>query len=221
MFSSIANRYDLGNTVLSMGIHHLWRKTLLDLVALEKGEYALDLCTGTGDLLPGLEKQFPKVTGADFCQPMLELAKVKNPSEKRHLVQADALNLPFADNTFDLVTVSFGVRNFADLQKGLSEIYRVLKPKGRIIVLEFGQPQVPIFSILYKWYSKNIMPLIGGAVTGNKSAYTYLPETAKNFPCSIDFENELQRAKFFPEVTKPLTFGIAFLYQARKVERKV
>lgn len=217
MFASIARRYDLGNTVLSFGIHHIWRAMLLKQAAREPGECALDLCTGTGDLLPGLERQFNEVIGADFCQPMLELARSKaGGSAKRKLVQADALNLPFENDSFDLVTVSFGVRNFENLQKGLQEIQRVLKPGGRLIVLEFGQPTLPIFGALYQWYSKRIMPIIGGLVTGNKEAYMYLPETAKNFPCGEKFEEQLKQAALRPELTRALTFGIAYLYQGRK-----
>ncbi|MCO6430447.1 MAG: bifunctional demethylmenaquinone methyltransferase/2-methoxy-6-polyprenyl-1,4-benzoquinol methylase UbiE [Deltaproteobacteria bacterium] len=216
MFSSIAGRYDLANSVLSMGIHHSWRRKLISVVPADPSLSALDLCTGTGDLLPLLMERFGKVTGADFCLPMLEIARQKPSCKGASIVQADALNLPFADGSFDIVTVAFGVRNFADLDRGLAEIWRVLKPGGSMLILEFGQPKNRLFGWLYNCYCRYLMPLIGGALTGNRAAYQYLPETAKNFPCRQEFIAILERHGFQQCSFQSLTGGIAYCYQARK-----
>lgn len=218
MFDSIAHRYDLGNSVLSFGIHHYWRKRLLALVPDSAQAAALDVCTGTGDLLPALRKKFGKVVGVDFCLPMLVCASRKSAIQMSNatLLQGDGLRLPFAENTFDCITVSFGVRNFANLQQGLAELLRVLKPGGSLLVLEFGQPTLPLFSHLYRWYSVWIMPRIGGLVTGNAAAYTYLPETARVFPCGDQFGGILRSTGFQPKKTLALTGGIAFAYHAEK-----
>jgi demethylmenaquinone methyltransferase / 2-methoxy-6-polyprenyl-1,4-benzoquinol methylase len=216
MFSAIAHRYDLTNSVLSFGIHHWWRRVLLKKAPSRRDIIALDLCTGTGDLLPILSRRYSQVVGADFCRPMLDVADKKYGSHKGiSLCQADALDLPFADNSFGVVTVSFGVRNFESLQKGLREIQRVLAPGGRLLVLEFGQPK-GLFGFVYRWYSKVIMPWIGGVLTGNRTAYEYLPATAKAFPCGRKFEAELQAAGLMPVRTSALTFGIAYAYAADK-----
>ena len=220
MFGSIAPRYDLANSVLSMGIHHLWRRQLLGtLKGLELKEI-MDLCTGTGDLLSGLRRLSSKanLVGADFSKEMLEQASlradVQNSSAK--LTIADALNLPFEDNTFDLITVSFGVRNFEDLNKGLTEIHRVLSTGGQIRILEFGQPNGVIWPALYNFYSKHIMPIIGGIVTGNKEAYSYLPSSAAQFPCKEKFLEALTRAGFSESSYSTMTSGIAYLYSGSK-----
>jgi demethylmenaquinone methyltransferase/2-methoxy-6-polyprenyl-1,4-benzoquinol methylase len=219
MFDSIAHRYDVGNSVLSFGIHHYWRRRLLGMVAKNPDGMALDVCTGTGDLLPLLKKKFGKtVVGVDFCLPMLECAEQKPLIKEAQatLIQGDGLCLPFADNTYDCITVSFGVRNFANLAHGLIELRRVLKPGASLLVLEFGQPTIPIFSQAYRLYSSVIMPRIGGLVTGNSSAYTYLPETARVFPCGDQFEAILSDAGLSPQRTLSLTGGIAFAYHAVK-----
>jgi demethylmenaquinone methyltransferase/2-methoxy-6-polyprenyl-1,4-benzoquinol methylase len=209
MFSSIACRYDLANTVLSMGIHHLWKRSIAQ--AVPKNSAVLDLCTGTGDLLPLLKKRAGTVIGADFCFPMLEIASKRS---KIPLCQADALNLPFTDAQFDAVTVAFGIRNLEDRAKGLSEIYRVLRPGGILLILEFGQPTIPVWSELYIFYSKFIMPLIGSALTGNKFAYEYLPETSKAFPSRELFSAELKESGYTNISYRSFSGGIAYLYTA-------
>ncbi len=216
MFASIAPRYDLANSVLSFGIHHIWRYTLTHMLPASKDKLVLDLCTGTGDLLPLLRKRFGTVIGADFCLPMLENAEKKFPNNEYRLIQADALNMPFPDASFDIVSVAFGVRNFEQLEKGLLEISRILKPDGKLLVLEFGQPQNKIFAALYNFYSKHLMPLIGGLISGNKEAYQYLPQTAASFPCAGAFESILKTCGFSGAKTRPLTFGIAYAYLADK-----
>jgi demethylmenaquinone methyltransferase/2-methoxy-6-polyprenyl-1,4-benzoquinol methylase len=217
MFSDIAPRYDLVNSVLSFGVHHYWRKVLVRLLPPSKDKIVLDLCTGTGDLLPILTKRFGKVMGADFCLPMLERAgkKLKSCPETK-LIQADALNLPFNDESFDIVSVAFGVRNFENLERGLKEIHRVLKPGGSALILEFGQPGGIFFGPLYNFYSKFVMPNVGGLISGNKVAYEYLPETAKKFPCAENFNSILKSCRFSDTVYKSLTGGIAYCYSAKK-----
>jgi len=220
MFSSIAPRYDLVNSVLSLGIHKIWRKKLLSFLDADclKGP-ALDLCTGTADLAIALrERGVPKVIGLDFCLPMLELGKNKVGSHDSGVMlgQGDALNLPFRSDTFSLVTVAFGVRNFENLSKGLAEIFRVLRAGGTLIVLEFGQPSIPVWRQLYHLYSRWIMPGIGGLLSGNRQAYTYLPQTSANFPCRQQFLDLLESEGYLPVRYRSLSGGIAYIYQCTK-----
>ncbi|MCB9030280.1 MAG: bifunctional demethylmenaquinone methyltransferase/2-methoxy-6-polyprenyl-1,4-benzoquinol methylase UbiE [Deltaproteobacteria bacterium] len=217
MFSTIAGRYDLTNTVLSGGMHHIWKRNLVKMIPKDGSSTILDLCTGTGDLLVPLAKRSGTVCGADFCVPMLEQASPKVDRRTNiSIIQADAHKLPFEDGAFDAVTVSFGVRNFKDLEQGLSEIFRILKKNGEIIILEFGQPQNRFFRAFYDFYSAWIMPLIGGILTGNKEAYRYLPSTSKNFPCGQEFCQKLTQIGFKNPKYKLQTFGIAYLYSAEK-----
>lgn len=218
MFASIAPRYDMGNTVLSMGIHHLWRRRLIQMIPdSEKARCILDMCTGTGDLLPLIQRRFPgdRVLGADFCFPMLEEAHKKCAVEQTPILQADALQLPFADNSLDIITVAFGVRNFESTEAGLKELHRVLLPGGTLLVLEFGQPE-GLFGHVYRWYSRVIMPVIGGLVTGNRDAYQYLPETAARFPAEESFCKLLTQTGFARSEFSRLTMGIACIYRGSK-----
>ena len=215
MFGSIAHRYDLTNSVLSMGTHHLWRKTLVRMAPELKDGLALDVCTGTGDLIPLLEKRFGRCMGADFCFPMMQAGQGKFSTRPKFL-QSDALCLPFPDRSFDVVSVAFGVRNLEDLHRGLGELRRVLKPGGHLLVLEFGQPKGIIFGPVFRFYSRFVMPLIGGLLTGNRRAYTYLPQTSKEFPCAKEFEAILVACGFEHVRFKTLTFGIAYAYQAMR-----
>ena len=222
MFASIAHRYDVTNTILSLGIHHLWKRHFIAAVksrAATGGNATfriMDLACGTGDLVPLLDRKFhgAQVTGVDFCEPMLEVARTRFPQYE--FLQGDALNLSFVDNQFDVVTISFGVRNFENLEHGLQEIFRVLKPGGRIAVLEFGQPDGFIFGPFYRFYSKYIMPIIGGILTGNMEAYRYLPETAANFPSGNDFLSMLTKVGFKEVTLYRYTFGIAYGYHGQK-----
>lgn len=215
MFGSIAHRYDLTNSVLSMGIHHLWRRKLVRMIPKSPQGLALDLCSGTGDLIPLLESRFGRVVGGDFCFPMLSNGRNKFARQIKPMprfVQSDALRLPFPDKTFDVVSVAFGVRNLENLPAGLREILRVLKPGGRLLVLEFGQPRGLFFAPIFRLYSRFLMPLIGGVLTGNRHAYTYLPETSKQFPCGEAFVAKLDEAGFINRTFAALTGGIAFAY---------
>ncbi len=222
MFSSIADRYDITNDILSFGTHRLWRQQLIKFAEIKEGQKILDLCTGTGDLAIALKKKVGKngeVVGLDFVQKMLERAKEKidkTPLGDIKLIQADAANLPLPDNYFDCVTVSFGIRNVTDIPRCFAETRRVLNDKGYFVVLEFGQAQAPIFSELYQFYSKYFMPTIGGLLTGNKEAYAYLPRTANAFPCGEKFVAMLKEAGFKNIKCKALFSGLAYIYVAYK-----
>ena len=209
MFGAIAKRYDFANSVLSGGVHYLWRRLLYREVG--EGGLVLDLCTGTGGLIAGLQKRARSVIGVDFCRPMLVAGKTQNKIEV-DLIQGDALHLPFADQVFDAVTIAFGVRNFENTLAGLIEVRRVLKDNSALIVLEFGQPSNVLFGILYRWYSKNIMPLLGKLISGDGAAYSYLPSTAAQFPCGESFIALANEAGFKSKKMQVLTWGIAYLY---------
>lgn len=217
MFGSIARRYDLTNSVLSFGIHHYWRQRLVRMIPVRDDALVLDVCTGTADLVPLLCRRFGRVIGLDFCRPMLVggLKKIKSTGSRGlGLVQGDALNLPFAAATFDIISVAFGVRNFENLDLGLKELYRVLKPNGSLLVLEFGKPKNFLWAWSYAFYARVVMPLVGGILTGNRQAYEYLPRTAQAFPCGTNFEDRLRQAGFSATRCQPLTGGIAYSYIA-------
>lgn len=221
MFAKVAPKYDSANTVLSFGIHHLWRKKLVSMANLKSGESVLDCATGTGDLAIEFKTANPQVsvTGTDFCQEMLDFAPRKAASKGLAIkfLWADATNLPFPDQSFDVVTISFGIRNVAEPEKALKEMHRVLRPGGRLLVLEFGQPETPVFSDLYKFYSEKILPQIGGWVSGQKDAYAYLQKSSAAFPCGKDFVALLEKSATFGKIdVKPLTGGIAYIYRATK-----
>lgn len=216
MFASIAKRYDLTNTVLSFGMHFIWRRILVRMLKPQKDWNCIDICSGTGDLLPHIRKRFGQVWGSDFCAPMLDGAKKKFGAEyDDRLIQADALNMPFADQVFDLASVAFGVRNFENLSQGLIEIRRILKKQGYLLVLEFGQPKGAIFGPCFRLYSQVIIPLVGGIITGNFEAYRYLPQTSKDFPSDQAFADVLEQAGYSVQKIRPLTFGVAYAYLAQ------
>jgi demethylmenaquinone methyltransferase/2-methoxy-6-polyprenyl-1,4-benzoquinol methylase len=220
MFGSIAERYDVANSCLSLGIHKWWRRRLsgawkrLSVAGRVVSGPVLDLCSGTGDVLFELEKTFPHCIGADFCLPMLEQGKKRK--ESSLFLQADALQLPFSDETFSLITVSFGVRNLEKLDVGLQEMFRVLKPGGHLLVMEFGQPRNRVWRALFSLYSFQIMPLLGGLLTGNRAAYEYLPRTSRKFPCGEDFMTRLKAAGFSSCTAQSLSGGVAYIYHGQK-----
>jgi demethylmenaquinone methyltransferase / 2-methoxy-6-polyprenyl-1,4-benzoquinol methylase len=182
MFDRIAGFYDVMNTVMTAGLHHRWRARAADLAALGAGDSALDVACGTGDLAIELSRRVGadgEVIGSDFAQEMLERARVKAPALQWDL--GNALDLPYASNRFDAATVGFGARNFADLDRGLAEMARVVKPGGRVVVLEITTPRKPPLSTFYSLWFDRIVPLIG-RVTGENEAYTYLPNSVKRFP---------------------------------------
>ncbi len=217
MFSSIATRYDVTNEVLSFGIHRLWRRAAVRLSGAKPGDSVLDCATGTGDLALVFKRKVGdsgRVVGTDFCPEMLQSAPAKAQKEglQVEFQVADAMALPFADATFDVASIAFGIRNVDDPVKCLKEMARVVKPGGRVVVLEFGQPQGP-FGALFRFYSKTIMPAIGGLLTGNRAAYEYLPRTAAAFPAGERFLELMEQAGAYRErVANPMTFGTSYVY---------
>lgn len=221
MFDSISERYDFLNHMLSMNIDKGWRKKVVKIATAEGPKQILDVATGTADLAIALTKAQPeKITGIDISNGMLEVGrkkiKEKGLTEIITLQQADSENLPFEDNTFDIVSVAFGVRNFENLEKGMSEIRRVLKPGGKALVLEFSQPTGFPFKQVYKFYFKNILPTLGKAISKDASAYTYLPESVNAFPYGQKFVDVLQKVGFKQNKFQPVTFGVATIYEAVK-----
>jgi demethylmenaquinone methyltransferase / 2-methoxy-6-polyprenyl-1,4-benzoquinol methylase len=194
MFDRIAGFYDVMNTVMTAGLHHRWRARAADLAALVAGDSALDVACGTGDLAIELSRRVGgdgEVIGSDFAQEMLERARVKGPALQWDL--GNALDLPYASNRFDAATVGFGARNFSDLDRGLAEMARVVKPGGRVVVLEITTPRKPPLSTFYSLWFDRIVPLIG-RVTGENEAYTYLPNSVKRFPGPEGLAAAMERA---------------------------
>ncbi|RKH53817.1 bifunctional demethylmenaquinone methyltransferase/2-methoxy-6-polyprenyl-1,4-benzoquinol methylase UbiE [Corallococcus interemptor] len=217
MFSSIATRYDVTNEVLSLGIHRLWRRSAVKLSGAKEGSHVLDCATGTGDLALAFKRKVGstgRVVGTDFCPEMLESAPAKAAKaglEVEFQVQ-DAMALTLPDNSFDVASISFGIRNVDDPVKCLQEMARVVRPGGRVVVLEFGQPTGP-YGALFRFYSKTVMPAIGGLLTGNKAAYQYLPRTAAAFPAGDRFLSLMDQAGAYSErAAHPLLFGTAYVY---------
>ncbi len=221
MFNNIAPRYDFLNRVLSIGIDIYWRRRAIGLLRVTKPKLMLDIATGTGDFaLEAMRLKPEKVIGIDISKGMIEygIRKVqkKNLQNTIELRIGDSEKLDFADNTFDAVTVSFGVRNFENLKQGLSEIKRVLKPNGTLIVLEFSQPESSPFKEIYNFYFKNILPKFGKVVSKDSAAYTYLPESVKSFPYGAAFIQILKELDYEKTQCIPLTFGISSIYKAQK-----
>jgi len=224
MFGQIAPWYDFLNHLLSLNIDTIWRRTVTKRVRPKAGEPILDLCTGTGDLAfefdVAAQRQSP-IIGADFCYEILERAIVKNQrkhsTQRIQFLQADAQHLPFPDDYFQIVSVSFGLRNITDPDLGLAEMARVLKPGGKLAVLEFSRPRGKVLGPLYTWYFRKVLPRIGQIFSRNQeSAYRYLPESVLKFPDGEDL-CAMIRAHGLQDVTfTPLTFGIATLYIGTK-----
>jgi demethylmenaquinone methyltransferase/2-methoxy-6-polyprenyl-1,4-benzoquinol methylase len=221
MFARIAGRYDVANHLLSGGVDHLWRQRLVRKVHDMHPGSVLDLATGSGDVAFALADGLPpgvEVTGMDFCQPMLDEAVKKRADSSRWAAidfqQGDGLALPLPDGSFDAVTISFGLRNMADRHQALKEMRRILRPGGRLFVLEFSQPFF-WFRPFYYAYLKLVLPLIAGLVTGDRSAYEYLCGSIELFPGRAAMSGEITRAGFSAVAATPLTFGIVALHEAR------
>jgi len=218
MFARVAPRYDLANHLLSFNLDRYWRAHTVKRVraVLERpGARVLDLCCGTGDLLLALERRSGGVVmGSDFCHPMLVAAEAKIAQRRARAVtfEADALRLPLRGHSLDLVTVAFGFRNLADYEAGLEEIRRVLKPGGTAAILEFSQPPNPAFAALYNFYSRRILPWIGGAISGSRDAYAYLPESVRKFPTAEDLAGRMRAIGFAAVEFEYLTGGIVALH---------
>lgn len=223
MFNNISPKYDLLNHVLSANIDKIWRRKTIKKLSSFNPSSVLDIATGTGDfaiaasILEGV-----KVVGIDISEGMLEVGRKKiekkGLSGRVELIKADSENLPFKDNLFDAAIVGFGVRNFENLKKGLSEIYRVLKPGSVFYVLEFSKPKKTPVKQIYHFYFKNILPFIGRLVSRDNRAYTYLPESVNEFPDGDKFLTILAEVGFSENKCFPQTFGIASVYEARKPE---
>jgi len=218
MFGRVAHRYDLANHLLSFQIDRYWRAHTVRRVReiLRRGDArVLDLCCGTGDLALALAKAGAgSVLASDFCHPMLLAARSKaaRRGARALLFESDALSLPVRDGSLDLVTVAFGFRNLANYQAGLAEMRRVLKPGGTAAILEFSRPPNRAFGALYHFYSRRILPLIGGALSGSRDAYTYLPDSVRKFPNARELAREMAAAGFSEVHYEHLTGGIVALH---------
>ena len=224
-FSSVAPRYDLANHWLSGGIDFYWRNRLVKLAQKNNPTDILDLATGSGDVLFALRKGLGdkvNLTGLDFCEPMLKQARAKRTvrglgDATNQFLHGDCLNLPFEDQSFDLITIAFGLRNLADRAKGLAEMHRVLRPGGRLIILEFSQPFL-WFRPLYYFYLKGILPWVARWLTGDRDAYLYLGTSIAGFPNRVGLCKEIEQAGFSMVQAKALTFSIVALHEGRKEE---
>jgi demethylmenaquinone methyltransferase/2-methoxy-6-polyprenyl-1,4-benzoquinol methylase len=221
MFGRVAPRYDLANHLLSANVDVYWRNRTVARVrdVLRRPEArVLDLACGTGDLLIALEREAGRrLIGSDFCHPMLTGALTKLGRERLRsvLVESDALALPFPDASLDLITIAFGYRNLANYRAGLDEMRRVLRPGGALAILEFTQPPNQTFAAVYNWYSRNVLPIVGGAISGAPEAYRYLPESVRKFPDAPGLAALMKQADFQPVEWEYLTFGIAALHIGR------
>ena len=221
MFDNISANYDSLNRVISLGIDKSWRKKVIKKVIDHQPDTVLDVATGTGDLIIALGKSSAsELIGLDISKGMLktgeEKIKAKGLQDRILMQQGDAEAIPYADDHFDAITVAFGVRNFEDLEKGLTEMNRVLKPGGSLVILETAVPTQFPFKQFYKLYSNNILPLIGKLFSKDKSAYRYLSESASVFPYGEAFNNILMKSGFKDVKDKPQTFGVASIYTATK-----
>lgn len=219
MFTDIAPRYDLLNGVMSLGMHHVWRRHAVRLAGLRAGDSALDVATGTGDFAFALARRVGpggRVVGVDFSEGMLRLAARKSHAEGvEHFVSfewADALDLPFEDDEFDAATVGFAGRNVTDLRRFFSEMRRVVRPGGRVVHLELSKPTTPGFRTIYDAYLHYVVPRVGGALAGSRSAYTYLPNSLTPFPDPQSLAGVMREAGLEPVRWRPLAFGTVTLH---------
>jgi demethylmenaquinone methyltransferase/2-methoxy-6-polyprenyl-1,4-benzoquinol methylase len=222
MFDAIAPRYDLLNHTLSAGMDRGWRNAAVEALGLQPGSRVLDLCTGTGDLAIAMVRRTSgaRVVGVDFAGRMLALAREKVRAAKLedviHLVRGDATSVPLATGSCDAVTIGFGIRNVAEPDRALREIARVLRPGGRLAILEFGEPVIPGIRTLYGWYFKYLLPAVGRLVSRHDSAYSYLPTSVRSFPPPDEFARSIAAADFSRVSPVPLTSGIVYLYIAER-----
>jgi len=220
MFAGVAPRYDRANRLLSLGVDRWWRRRTVAFAGVRTGERALDVCAGTGDLTLALQRAGARAIGADFCAPMLARATVKaarpagDPGLSPLFLAGDAMRLPFADHTFDLATVAFGIRNVADPVAGLREMARVVRPGGRVVVLEFCRPRLPLLGGAYLFYFRRILPRLGKWISGAENgAYDYLPASVMAFPERAAFLGLMTAAGLTRPRQRILTGGIAALYR--------
>jgi demethylmenaquinone methyltransferase / 2-methoxy-6-polyprenyl-1,4-benzoquinol methylase len=220
MFDAIAPRYDLLNHLLSAGLDARWRQRAVDELPSD-GARVLDLCTGTADLAVAAARRLTgAVVGMDFSGAMLRLglSKVRNLGldHRIRLVRADAMKIPLADATCDATTIAFGIRNVQQPERALAEIARVLRPRGKLVILEFGEPRIPGVRTLYTWYFRYMLPFVGRLVSRHQSAYSYLPASVGAFPSPAEFSSLIRSHGFDDVRAVPLTFGIVYLYVAER-----
>ena len=221
MFDAIAPKYDLLNRLFSLGIDQGWRRKVIRMVKARPVAHLLDVATGTADLaiMAARKGAAPQVTGVDISEGMLSHGRVKVKADgldgRVTLLRADSAALPFADGSFDAATVAFGARNFEDLELGLREMLRVLKPDGRLFVLEFSKPRGTVMGALFRFYFHRVMPAIGRLVSRDSAAYTYLPQSVDAFPSGTDFVRVLERCGARDAKALTVTGGIATIYSAR------
>jgi demethylmenaquinone methyltransferase/2-methoxy-6-polyprenyl-1,4-benzoquinol methylase len=221
MFAGIAHRYDFLNHFLSATIDRHWRhvavRKVRELLGAVRPSLCLDCCSGTGDLAVTLSKGLDcPVIASDFCHPMLTRALDKCRQLPVRNVEADALDLPFADRSFDALTIAFGLRNLENPQQGLREMRRVIRPDGALVILEFSKPIVPVMGSAFNFYFHHILPRIGAVISGNRKAYQYLPDSVRQFPAQPELAEWLQAAGFVDVSYKNLSGGIAALHWGRK-----
>ena len=224
MFAAIAGRYDRLNSVLSLGLHHYWRRQTVTACGVRRGATVLDLCSGTADLALAFARRAGRdgrVVATDFCDAMLAQGRRKAARHRAPItfVLADAQCLPFYDASFDAASVAFGLRNVNCLATALGEMYRVLRPGGVAVVLEFGQPQGAVFGPMYRFYSRHLLPRIGGWLSGHSEAYAYLPRTAAVFPAGARFIQAMHKQNFANVQAHPLTGGVVYIYRATRPDR--
>jgi len=222
-FDSVAQKYDMMNTLLSFGIHHMWKRTAIRILGLNSGDRVLDVCGGTGDLAilaAGAVGPTGQVTLYDFSSAMINAGRKKknnSPIRKRiHYIQGDAQQISFQDESFNAAMVGFGIRNVIDMKKAFKEMHRVLKPGGKIMCLEFSKPASPLFRLVYDYYSFYMIPFLGKCIAGSAQAYTHLPESIRNFPSPDKLSDILKNIGFLHVTHKKLTNGIAVIHLARK-----
>jgi demethylmenaquinone methyltransferase/2-methoxy-6-polyprenyl-1,4-benzoquinol methylase len=222
MFDAIAPRYDLLNHVLSAGMDRGWRDRAVEALDLPKQARVLDLCTGTADLAIATVRHSTGATvvGVDFAGEMLRLALAKlraaSLDRRIRLIRGDAARIPLPDQCCDAATIAFGIRNVAEPERALAEIARVLRPGGKLAILEFGQPRIPGIRTLYAWYFRYMLPLVGRTISKHQSAYSYLPASVGTFPPPAEFSRTLTATGFSHVRAVPLTFGIVYLFVATK-----
>ncbi|ATX81027.1 demethylmenaquinone methyltransferase [Mariprofundus ferrinatatus] len=225
VFSSVASQYDIMNDVMSGGMHRLWKRRMIATAAIGAGSRVLDVAAGSGDIAIGLARKMGptgRVVLTDLNGPMLAEGARRVIDEgllpgRADCIQSDGTRLAFADNAFDCVTIAFGIRNFLDIEAGLREFYRILKPGGQFICLEFSRPVLPGLDVIYDAYSFNIIPLMGEKVTGDRDSYQYLVESIRRFPDQKRFDKLISRAGFDLVRHDNLTGGIVALHRGYKV----
>jgi demethylmenaquinone methyltransferase/2-methoxy-6-polyprenyl-1,4-benzoquinol methylase len=220
LFATIARRYDLINDIQSFGLHRIWKRRVLHLARALPGERALDLCCGTGDLALGLAKQGAEVVGLDFSEAMLQVAREKSKAEgtgaKVEFLCGDAQQIPFAENTFDILTIGYGLRNLADLDAGLRDMLRVAKPGGRFVALEFGKPGNSAWRAIYFGYLKFFLPIFGRIFCGNAAAYAYILESLKHYPSQQAVADRMRELGWQNVRVIHLIGGIMSIHSAEK-----